>query len=74
MNFDELIEYTYKKGKEETPDRIYYYGVYDALITLKGIMSHGDCNDCRDKRECIIAPKYGESVRWNCAFYKEKQQ
>lgn len=72
MNIDELLFYTNKKFEEETSDGIYYYQVYEALITLKDIMSHGNCNDCRDERDCTIVPKYGESVRWNCAFYKKK--
>lgn len=46
------------------------YGIYQHLILLKDIMNSGDCNTCTSQSGCPIAPKPGERVRYNCAFYK----
>ena len=44
---------------------------YDWLKLLRDIMNSGDCNTCRDRNDCPIAPQAGQRVRYNCAFFKE---
>ena len=46
------------------------YGIYLHLNLLKDIMNSGECNTCTSQSSCPIAPKPGERVRYNCAFYK----
>ena len=44
---------------------------YDWLNLLRDIMNSGDCNTCRDQKNCPIVPQPGQRVRYNCAFFKE---
>lgn len=46
---------------------------HDWLCLLRDILNSGDCNDCKNKNSCSIAPKPGQQVRYNCAFYQNEK-
>ena len=48
--------------------------ILDNLILLRQIQSIGDCNICANKKECEYVPKPGQTVRYNCPFYKAESE
>lgn len=47
--------------------------VLDSLMLLRQIHKTGDCNVCKN-RNCGYMPKTGQSVRYNCPFYKSESE
>lgn len=47
--------------------------ILDSLILLRQIQQTGDCNICKN-RNCGYMPKAGQSVRYNCPFYKAESE
>jgi hypothetical protein len=45
----------------------------DALMAYRNIVNSGDCNECKEKKNCKYAPKAGQPVRYNCPFYKRME-
>ena len=45
--------------------------ILDTLMAYRRICQTGSCNFCGNRRGCVYLPKPGESVRYNCPFYKE---
>ena len=43
----------------------------DSLRVLKEIYQAGNCNNCTN-RDCGYLPKPGQLIRYNCPFYKQK--
>lgn len=49
--------------------------ILDCLIALRNIQKSGNCNDCAiTSNQCIYAPMLGEQVRYNCPFYKRREE
>lgn len=61
---------TFDMNNDDDRNTVYY--IYDCLRTLHRILDLKDCNECRDRNCCPIRPDYGQIVRYNCAFFKEK--
>ncbi len=47
--------------------------ILDSLILLRQIQQTGDCNICKN-RDCGYMPKIGQTVRYNCPFYKAESE
>ncbi len=45
--------------------------VLDTLMAYRRITETGCCNDCGKRSRCLWIPKPGETVRYNCPFYKK---
>lgn len=43
--------------------------ILDTLMAYRNIAQTGDCNRCKNKKECVYCPKPGEITRYNCVFY-----
>lgn len=43
--------------------------VLDTLMAYRSVAKTGNCNTCKIKNVCGIRPKWGQTVRYNCAFY-----
>jgi hypothetical protein len=69
MTIEQLIEIAEKESVGNSTKKA-MYEIYLHLNLLKDIMNSGDCNTCTSQGSCPIAPKPGERVRYNCAFYK----
>lgn len=50
-----------------------YAYVIDCLRTLRRIEQSGSCNGCSNK-DCGYRPEWGQSVRYNCPFYKGSEE
>ena len=46
--------------------------ILDTLMAYRNIIESGCCNDCKEAKTCIYAPKPGQLVRYNCEFYVRK--
>ena len=68
MILDELIKYC-EKREVGCPEM---YHIACNLQLLKDIITSPNCNDCADRAKCALVPDYGERVRYNCAFWREK--
>lgn len=44
------------------------------LKLLKRILDSGDCNECGIKKYCMVVPRLGEQVRYNCPLFVRKGQ
>ena len=69
MTIEQLIEIAEKESVGDSAKNA-MYDIYLNLKLLKSIIDSGDCNICKNKYDCPIVPKPGESVRYNCAFYR----
>lgn len=67
MSLEELIKWC---EKDKNPIVNYY--IANNLKLLDMIMNTGDCNTCKVHNDCPVAPKPGERVRYNCAFYRSE--
>ena len=47
--------------------------ILNNLRLLREIQNTGDCNICKN-RDCGYMPKPGQSVRYNCPFYKAESE
>lgn len=43
----------------------------DCLMAYRNISESGDCNICKFKGACSIAPEPGQLVRYNCYYFRE---
>ena len=48
--------------------------ILDALRAYREVIDSGCCNDCGSKKDCEYVPKLGQLVRYNCPFYKRKEE
>lgn len=48
--------------------------ILDVLNAYRDIQNTGNCNWCSDKLICQYVPKPGETVRYNCPFFKEEEE
>lgn len=46
--------------------------ILDTLIAYRRITEKGCCNNCDKRTRCVWVPKPGETVRYNCPFYKKE--
>lgn len=44
--------------------------ILDSLMALRNIYQTGSCNECEAAKTCEYAPKPGQTVRYNCPFYR----
>ena len=47
--------------------------ILDCLIALRNICRTGNCNEC-DQQTCEYMPVPGQQVRYNCPFFKRKEE
>ena len=47
--------------------------ILDTLMAYRRITETGDCNSCGCQKKCEWAPQLGETVRYNCPFYRKEQ-
>ena len=47
--------------------------ILDCLIALRNICRTGNCNEC-DQQACEYMPDPGQQVRYNCPFFKRKEE
>ena len=48
--------------------------ILDSLCLLRNILETGSCNDCKRRKDyCDIVPKPGQTVRYNCAYYRSEK-
>lgn len=48
--------------------------ILDSLCLLRNILETGSCNDCKRRKDyCDIVPKLGQTVRYNCAYYRSEK-
>ena len=45
--------------------------ILDTLMVYRSMCQTGSCNSCGNRKRCVYIPEPGESVRYNCPFYKE---
>ena len=48
--------------------------IMDSLLALKRIHDTGNCNICAIAKVCPARPKWGETVRYNCYFFKAREE
>lgn len=46
--------------------------VLDSLMAYRDIVKTGNCNTCWKRTDCKYAPKFGQTVRYNCPHYEEE--
>lgn len=46
--------------------------ILDTLMAYRDIIESGCCHECSNK-PCEYLPKPGQLVRYNCPFYKRKE-
>ena len=56
---------------DETISNVAY--ILDTLMAYRSIVNSGDCNNCKERKECKYTPNYGQLVRYNCPFYKKEK-
>lgn len=47
--------------------------VLDCMMAYRRIARAGNCNNCKNSKECTLKPELGELVRYNCPFYTKKE-
>ncbi len=48
--------------------------ILDSLRALRNIYGTGCCNDCKNIKACKYVPKAGQMVRYNCPFYRRREE
>lgn len=54
-----------------TINDLYYF--IDCMELLRTIEKSGSCNDCAKQKNCDYDPGIGKLVRYNCPFYKRRE-
>ena len=49
-----------------------YRQIADWLADYRRIIASGNCNDCKDARDCWLKPEPGSMARFNCPGYSKR--
>ena len=72
--WDNDVPYAIDKAKECRRCAVEHRQLADWLKLLKRILDSGDCNECGIKKYCMVVPRLGEQVRYNCPLFVRKEQ
>ena len=48
--------------------------ILDCMMAYRQIARAGDCNNCKNSKECTLKPRPGQLVRYNCPHYKAENE